>query len=80
MLNMETKTKMSPQEVRDKAVKFFGPGGYGLEVGEESGDCVTFSGGGGYVSVTACEEGDRTKVNLIGREWDVPMKEFSGSL
>ena len=34
MLNIETTTKLSPEETIKRAVKFFGPKGYGLEVVE----------------------------------------------
>jgi len=34
MLRMAAKTKLSPEEIVKRAVAFFGPGGYGLEVEE----------------------------------------------
>ena len=32
MMKIVTKTKLSPKEVIKRAVDFFGPGGYGLEI------------------------------------------------
>lgn len=76
MLNLATKTKLSPEEVIKRAVEFFGPGGYGLEVKEQSADCAYFVGGGGGVDVTACAEEKETSVELASREWDYQIREF----
>ena len=76
MLKMATKTKLSSEEAIKRAVKFFGPSGYGLEVKEQSPDCAYFEGGGGGVEVTACTEEKGTSVELISREWDYQVKEF----
>ena len=76
MPKIATKTKLSPEEAIKRAVEFFGPGGYGLEVKEQSTDCAYFEGGGGGVEVTACAEEKGTFVELVSREWDFQVKEF----
>ena len=76
MLKIATKTKLSPEEAVKRAVEFFGPGGYGLKVMEQSTNCAYFEGGGGGVEVTACTEEKGTSVELISREWDYQVKEF----
>ena len=76
MLRISTITKMSPQEAIKKAVSFFGVGGYGLEVKEETSSYAYFEGGGGGVEVTACAEEKGTSVELISREWDYQVREF----
>ncbi len=38
--------------------------------------CITFEGGGGHVSVTASQEGDKTELVLETREWDYHVKTF----
>ena len=76
MLKIATKTKLSPEEAIKKAVEFFGPGGYGLEVKEQSTECAYFEGGGGGVDVTACTEEKGSSVELLSREWDYQVKEF----
>lgn len=76
MLKIATKTKLSPEEAVKRAVEFFGPGGYGLKVMEQSTNCASFEGGGGGVEVTACTEEKRTSVELFSREWDYQVKEF----
>jgi len=76
MLRMSAKTKLSPEEIVKRAVSYFGPGGYGLEVKNKSTDCVYFEGGGGNVGVTTSTEGKEVSVELISREWDYQVKEF----
>jgi hypothetical protein len=80
MLNISTKTKLSPEETIKRAVAFFGPGGYGLEIKEQCDDSAYFQGGGGSVSVTACIEGKKTSVALVSQEWDYQVKEFIGKI
>ena len=76
MLKIATKTKLSPEEAVKRAVEFFGPDGYGLEIKNQSLDCAYFEGGGGGVEITACAEEKRTSVELESREWDYQAKEF----
>ena len=76
MINLEVKSKLNPEEVVKRAVNFFGPKGYGLEVKEQSESCAYFEGGGGGVEVTACIEENQTSVELQSREWDFQVKEF----
>jgi hypothetical protein len=80
MLNLEVKTKLSTEEVTKRARRFFGKGGLGLEVSEENPQCLSFEGGGGYVTATLCSEGDKTRVTLVTQEWDFQVKEFASSL
>ncbi len=80
MLNITTKTKLSPEEVVKQAVDFFGPNGYKLEVKEQSADCAYFEGGGGGVDVIACSEEKETSVEFTSREWDYQVKEFIGKI
>lgn len=76
MINLEVKSKLNPEEVVKRAVNFFGPKGYGLEVKEQSESCAYFEGGGGGVEVTACKKENETSVELQSREWDFQIKEF----
>lgn len=69
-------TKLSPEEATEKAVAYFGAGGLGLEVTDQSPCCVHFKGGGGHVVVTACLEEKRSVVELETREWDYHVKRF----
>ena len=80
MLNLEVKTKLSPEEVEKRVRRFFGKGGLGLEVSEENPQCLSFEGGGGYVTATLCPEGDKTRITFVTQEWDYQVREFTSSL
>lgn len=72
------KTKLSPEEIVKRAVAFFGPGGHGLEVEEQSTGYVCLEGGGGVVEVTASAQAKGASVELVSREWDYQVKKFIG--
>ena len=76
MLNLSAGTKLDKDEVIERAVAFFGPGGYGLEVAEQADGYAAFTGGGGGIEVTVSTEGRKTAVDLLSREWDYQVKEF----
>jgi len=80
MINLETKTKLTPEEVVDRLNKFFGKGGLGLELTEDAPQCLTFKGGGGYVTATLCLDEGKTRINLVAQEWDHQAKEFVSGL
>ena len=79
-MRISAKTKLRPDEVIRRATNFFGPGGQGLELTDESDGYVCFEGGGGGVEVTASVEGKKTSVELVSREWDFQVKEFLGNI
>jgi hypothetical protein len=68
-------TKLSPEQIIQKALDFFGKDGVGLEITDQSRCCVSFQGGGGHVSLTVIE-GEKTEVELVTREWDYDVKQF----
>jgi hypothetical protein len=80
MLNLERKTKLSQEEVVKQLRHFFGKEGLGLDLKEETPQCLTFQGGGGYVTATLCPEEGQTRVDLVTQEWDYQVKEFASSL
>jgi hypothetical protein len=80
MLKMEKRTKKTLQEVVQKLKIFFGKGGLGLDLKEETPTCLTFEGGGGYVTAALCEEDTGTRVDLATQEWDYQVKEFASRL
>lgn len=77
MLSLEKRTKKSPEEVVQELKKYFGKGGLGLDLKEETASCLTFEGGGGYVSATLCSEATGTRLDLTAQEWDYQVKEFA---
>lgn len=80
MINLEVKTKLSQEEVVKRLKKFFGKGGLGLDMTEESPQCLNFEGGGGYVTATLCLEEGKTRIDLVTQEWDHQVKEFASGL
>lgn len=80
MLNITKQTRLSPEEVLKRAVKFFGPDGVGLEVRDECETDARFEGGGGYVYVEVCESGGATEVTVESREWDYQVRQFLNTL
>ena len=80
MLNMESKTKLKPEEVRARLKAFFGPEGEGLQMEQPEGDCMSFCNNIGYVNATISEEDSKTVVNLVSREYEYQVKKFIGGL
>jgi hypothetical protein len=80
MLNLSGKTSLSSEEIMQKAKDFFGQKGLKLELTEEEPDCLTFTGGGGYVTATICPEEGKNRVEIITQEWEYHVKEFMASL
>jgi len=77
VLNLERKTKLSQEDVIKRTKRFFGEGGLGLKLTEETSQCLTFEGGGGFVTVTLCSEEEQTRVDLATQEWDYQVKLFA---
>jgi hypothetical protein len=76
LLRIEVQTKLSPEKAVARAIKFFGPGGYGLKVRESSEDGAAFEGGGGGVVVNISLDAKGSKVEVESHEWDYQAKEF----
>jgi hypothetical protein len=80
MINLDVKTKLKQEEIIDRLKGFFGKGGLGLEITEETPLCLTFEGGGGYVTATLCSEENKIRINLVTQEWDSQVKRFASGL
>jgi hypothetical protein len=78
MISLVKDSKLAPSVVIERAVAFFGPGGYGLDLVEQAECCARFQGGGGHVFVqaTAREKGKGSEVSLESREWENAAKAF----
>ena len=78
MIRMGKQTERSPSDVIDRAVAFFGPSGWGLEIMDRDDCRARFYGAGGYVSVlTANVESKRGwLVTVEGREWESQIQQF----
>jgi len=75
VLRIGATSKLVPQEVIERAKKFFGVG-YGLKVRESSDDGAAFEGGGGGVVINVVPEGKGSSVEIESHEWDYQTKEF----
>jgi hypothetical protein len=78
MLNIETKTKLTADDVMKRATKYFK--GFKMKALEETGTHAFFEGAGGSVELTVCPDKGITTVSFISREWDSPVKDFIESL
>ena len=76
MLKIGKESKLKPEEVIKRAVDFFGPKGYGLDVKDEGNCCATFEGGGGHVDVSAAIGKKGSTVDVESVEWDYQAKQF----
>ena len=80
MLKMEVNSKLSPEKIVDKLKGFFGESGLGLRLEDESDQCLSFHGGGGYVTATLCPEGSKTRIEFVTQEWEIQVKNFASDL
>ncbi|UCG66384.1 MAG: hypothetical protein JSW12_04985 [Deltaproteobacteria bacterium] len=76
MIHITKETTHSGNEVVKLDSDFFGTEGLGLEEKDRNSCCITFEGGGGYVSVTVVEAGDKRDVDVESREWEYEVKKF----
>lgn len=76
MLKIAKQTGLVPEEVIDRASKFFGKGGEGLEEKERNPCCMSFEGGGGYVAVSIVDEDNHRIVDVETREFESQAKRF----
>jgi hypothetical protein len=73
-MRYEVQTYMTPQEVIDTAITFFGVD-LGLELQSQGVGSLHFVGGGGHVSLALKDE-EPVSVDLETREWDAQVEEF----
>ncbi len=73
-MRYEVQTYLTPQEVIDTAISFFGVD-LGLDLQSQGVGSLHFVGSGGHVSVTMKEE-EPVTVEIETREWDAQVEEF----
>ena len=76
MIRIARQTGLGSEEVIDKASKFFGKGGEGLKEKERNSCCISFEGGGGYVSISIVDEEKTRMVDVEAREFEFQAKRF----
>ena len=77
MLKLNVTTKKKPEEIINKALVYFGPSGYKLELVEQNDTHVSFEGGGGGVELDVLPYDGKTSVDLTTREWEYQIEEFA---
>jgi hypothetical protein len=80
MLSITKESKLRPEAVIKRAVDFFGPKGYGLQIKEQAEDTVYLEGGGGGVRIYAVDSKKGSKVDVETREWESQVKDFLTSI
>jgi hypothetical protein len=80
MIRISKKSRLNPDEIIAKASRYFGKGGEGLDETERGPCCVSFSGAGGYVTVTVVEENNQREVDVESREFEYQAKRFLETL
>jgi hypothetical protein len=75
MLKISTKSKHNPEEVLERAKKYFGTG-FGLTLTDQGENWLSFEGGGGRVNVMVAPEKKGSTVDVESVEWDFQSKEF----
>jgi hypothetical protein len=80
MIKIAKQTGLAPEKVINRASKFFGKGGEGLEEKERTPCCISFEGGGGYVSISIYDEEKHRMVDVETREFEYQAKQFLRTL
>ena len=80
MLKIAKQTGLVPEEIIDRASKFFGKGGEGLEETERNPCCISFEGVGGYVSILIDDAEKHRMVDIETREFEYQAKKFLATL
>ena len=74
-MRYEVTTSLTPEEVIEDALHYFGPGSTGLALTSQTSQGVVLQGGGGYVAIQV-QPGVTTTVAIETREWDYPVRQF----
>jgi hypothetical protein len=76
MIRIAKQTKLEPNDIIERASKFFGDDGEKLQEKERNTCCITFEGAGGYVTVSVADEDKFRTVDVETREFEYQVKQF----
>ncbi len=79
MLRISMQSQLNTDEILSTASRYFGKGGEGLDETERGPCCISFSGAGGYVTVTVSEQDNKREVVVETREFEYQARQFLGS-
>lgn len=72
--------KSSSRDILQQAVKFFGSGGLGMQLKEESkvegGHCVCFKSDTGHIFLKASDKGKESEIEVENCNCDEQVKQF----
>jgi len=80
MIKIAKQIELDSEEIIAQASKFFGKDGEELEEIERNPCCISFEGGGGYVSILISDEDKRRMVVIETREFEYQAKQFLATL
>jgi len=80
MIRLEVETKNPSEKAMQHLKAFFGSGGLGLDIVEETEGQIRFEGGGGYVGAVVCSAGKKSRIELVSREWEQQVKKFAAEV
>jgi hypothetical protein len=82
MILLGKESKVSAAQVLERAVRYFGPDGLGLDVSHWDAASVQLQGSGGYVAVRVQPQPARraTDVEIESREWEGDAERFLGEI
>jgi hypothetical protein len=76
MTRYSTISKKSVQKVVEAVDQYFGANGLGLKNNSQDNCCLSYTGGGGYVSITIKDNNGKIEVELDVIEWDAHIPGF----
>ena len=76
MVNMFKKTSLSTEKIIERTKEYFGEKGLNLVLTEENPDCLNYEGGGGYVNINICKDGNENRIDVVSVEWEKQVKDF----
>ena len=76
MIRIAKQTRLAPEDIIERASKYFGKGGEELQETQRNPCCISFEGAGGYVSVSVVDEAEHRNVDVESREFEYQARRF----
>ena len=76
MIRIAKNTRLKPEDIIERASKYFGIGGQELTETQRNLCCISFEGIGGYVAVSVTEENNYRTVDVESREFEYQARQF----
>ena len=76
MIRIAKNTRLKPEDIIERASKYFGKGGQELTETQRNLCCISFEGIGGYVAVSVTEENNYRTVDVESREFEYQARQF----